>query len=136
MDDIALIVSSKSFKKNIEILERETTKIVELGAKYQIKFDIEKTELMYFFSNKKEAFSITLPNNTVLEPTKVLCWLSIYFDFRLNFKEHIAIRTSLAKQALFRVNRLTSISKGLSPFASRQLYLACVTSVSDYSSIL
>ena len=136
MDDITLIANSKSFKKNIEILKRETTKIVELGAKYQIKFDIEKTELMHFFNKKKEALSITLPDNTLLEPIKVIRWLGIYFDSRLKFKEHIATRTSLAKQALYRVNRLTSISKGLSPFATRQLYLACVTSVSDYSSIL
>ena len=34
------------------------------------------------------------------------------------------------------MNRLASISRGLSPFALRQLYLACVTSVADYGSIL
>jgi hypothetical protein len=136
MDDIALIASSKSFKKNIQILQREASSIIDLGKKYQIKFDIEKTELIYFFSNTKEAFSLTLPDESIIQPSNLIRWLGINFDKRLTFKEHIGIRTSLAKQALYRVKRLTSITRGLSPFAVRQLYLACITSVSDYGSIL
>ena len=34
------------------------------------------------------------------------------------------------------MNRLVNISQGLSPAAIRQLYIACVTSVADYGSIL
>ena len=37
---------------------------------------------------------------------------------------------------LGRLNRLTTVTKGLSPFAIRQLYLACITSVIDYGSEL
>jgi hypothetical protein len=136
MDDIALIASSKSYKKNIQILEREASSIIDLGKKYQIKFDIEKTELIYFFSNTKEAYSLTLPDKSIIQPSNLIRWLGINFDKRLTFKEYIGIRSSLVKQALYRVKRLTSITKGLSPFAVRQLYLACITSVSDYSSIL
>ena len=60
----------------------------------------------------------------------------MYYNEKLSFKEHIAYRASKAKQAFYRVQRLTNISRGLSPFAIRQLYLACVTSVIDYGSIL
>src|SRR6266478_2145613 len=45
IDDIALTVSSTSLKKNIRILEREVTKIYQLGAVNAIQFDLDKTEL-------------------------------------------------------------------------------------------
>ena len=136
IDDITLIASSKSFKKNINILEREAKSLIELGVEYAIKFD-DKTELIHFYSGKKEAaLSLNLPNGNIISPSKTVRWLGIYFDSNLKFKEHIAIRTSLAKQAFYRLNRLSNIGRGLSPYAVRQLYLACVTSVADYGSIL
>src|ERR1700710_85700 len=133
MDDISLIVSSKSFKQNIKILEQETKVLFELGTKYVIKFDIDKTELIHF---GKSQLHLKLPNGSLVLPIKLVKWLGIHFDYNLKFKEHIAIRTSLAKQALYCINRLVNISRGLSPFAIRQLYLACITSVADYGSEL
>ena len=135
VDNILLIVSSKSFKQNIKILEQETRVLFELGTKYTIKFDIDKTELIYFYSGKKQ-LHLKLPNGSLVLPIKLVKWLGIHFDYNLKFKEHIAIRTSLAKQALYCINRLVNISRGLSPFAIRQLYLACITSVADYRSEL
>src|SRR6201747_180477 len=135
IDNILLIVSSKSFKQNIKILEQETKVLFELSTKYVIKFDIDKTELIYFNSGKKQLY-LVLPNRNIVLPIKLVKWLGIHFDYNLKFKEHIAIRTSLAKQALYRINRLVNISRGLSPFAIRQLYLACITSVADYGSEL
>jgi ribonuclease HI len=135
MDDISLIASSKSFKQNIGLLEREATKLINLGKDYSISFDIEKTELIHFYSGKSN-LSLVLPNQAKLAPSKLVKWLGINFDSVLSFKEHRSIRTSLAKQMFYRVNRLSSINTGLSFHAIRQLYIACVTSVSDYGSIL
>jgi len=136
MDDISLIAASKSFKTNIKILEREATKLVELGTEYCISFDIEKTELIHFSNSKNDTLLLTLPNKTVLAPSRLVRWLGIYFDSSLKFKEHRSIRTSEGKQMLNRLNRLTTVTKGLSSFAIRQLYLACITSVTDYGSEL
>jgi len=136
MDDISLIAASKSFKTNIKILEREVTKLVDLGTEYCISFDIDKTELIHFSTSKKDSIPITLPDRTVLAPKRLIRWLGIYFDSSLKFKEHRSIRTSEGKQMLGRLNRLTTVTRGLSPFAIRQLYLACVTSVTDYGSEL
>ncbi|EOA84456.1 uncharacterized protein SETTUDRAFT_111887, partial [Exserohilum turcica Et28A] len=44
----------------------------------------------------------------------------------------IFVRASQAKAAFQRIGRLANIETGLSPYAIRQLYLACVTSVADY----
>jgi len=135
MDDISMTAASKSYKKNIVILEREARKLVLLGDKNLIQFDISKTELIHFHNSKLEP-SLTMPDKSIVEPKRLVKWLGIHFDNKLRFKEHIGIRTSLAKQSFYRLNRLANISRGLSPFALRQLYLACVTSVSDYGSIL
>ena len=118
MDDIVLIAFSKSFKKNISILEREASLLVKLREKYSISFNIKKTELIHFFRGKNTP-SITLPDKTILAPSKLVKWLGIYFDLNLKFKNHRAIRVSLAKQMFYRINRLSNITIGLSPFAIR-----------------
>ena len=67
IDDIVLFTASTSLKKNSKILEREAEKLYKLGAKNTIKFDLAKTELLYFIA-KKEASSrsILLPNKEVV----------------------------------------------------------------------
>src|SRR6201747_1731059 len=71
MDDISLIASSKSFKQNIKILERETRVLFELGTKYAIKFDIDKTELIHFYSGKKQ-LHLKLLNRSLVLPIKLV----------------------------------------------------------------
>ena len=48
LDDIALLASSKSFKKNISILNREARELIYLGENSAISFNIAKTKLIYF----------------------------------------------------------------------------------------
>ena len=71
MDDISLTASSKSFKNNIKILEREAKDIIELGKEYAIKFDIEKTELIHFDSGKQSP-NLNLPNGAILVFSKLV----------------------------------------------------------------
>jgi len=52
IDDIGLVVSTTSIKKNIKILEREVAKLYSLGAKNAIEFDLAKTELIHFTTSK------------------------------------------------------------------------------------
>ena len=102
LDDISLTTSSNSLKKNIKTLEREVKDIFELGTKNAISFDIEKTELIHFDSSKNKP-SLKLLNGAIVLPSKVVKWLGIYYNEKLSFKEHIAFRTSKAKQAFYRV---------------------------------
>ena len=133
IDDITLSTSSTSLKKNIRILEREAAKIYALGANNAIQFDLEKTELIHFTTSKEaKTASLRLPNDEIVYPQEVVRWLGVWFDQGLTFKQHVAIRISQAKSAFFRMTRLANSERGLTPFAMRQLYLACVTSVADY----
>jgi ribonuclease HI len=133
IDDIALYTASTSLKKNVKILEREAEKLYRLGAGNAVEFDLAKTELLHF-TTKKEASSrsILLPNKEVVQPKELVRWLGIWFDPGLTFKQHVAIRTSQARTTFERLARLANSEKGLTPYAMRQLYLACIVSVADY----
>jgi ribonuclease HI len=135
IDDISLTVASTSLKKNIQILEREVATIYSLGVDSAIEFDLAKTELIHFtIAKDAKTTSLRLPNQEVIEPKEVVRWLGVWFDQGLTFKQHVAIRTSQARSAFYRMTRLANSERGLSPFALRQLYLACVTSIADYAS--
>ena len=135
IDDIALTTSSTSLKKNVRILEREVAKLQELAIRNAIEFDLAKTELIHFTRIKEaKTASLRLPDGEVVQPKELVRWLGIWFDPNLTFKQHVAIRISQARSAFQRMARLANSERGLSPFAIRQLYIACITSVADYGS--
>jgi hypothetical protein len=137
MDDMSLTTSSTSLRKNVRILEREVAKLAELANLDAIQFDLAKTELIHFTTAKlASSISLRLPDNNVVQPKTLVRWLGVWFDSGLTFKQHVAIRTSQARSSFYRLARLANTEQGLSPFAIRQLYLACVTSVADYGAVI
>ncbi|KAH7559026.1 hypothetical protein BM1_03963 [Bipolaris maydis] len=135
IDDISITTSSTSIKKNVKILQREVNKLVTKGKQLAIEFDIAKTELIHYTKNKRrKEIPLELPSKEKIYHKDTIKWLGVYLDNKLSFREHVAIRASQAKTAFNRLGRLANIDRGLSPFAIRQLYLACVTSIADYGS--
>jgi hypothetical protein len=80
--------------------------------------------------------ALILPNGVIIQPKELVRWLGVWYDSGLTFKQHVAIRTSQARSAFQRMTRLANTKKGLSPFALRQLYMACITSIADYRSVI
>ncbi|RDL32487.1 uncharacterized protein BP5553_08943 [Venustampulla echinocandica] len=115
IDDIALIVTTPNYTSNIKILEKEAARLFDQGAKSAIQFDLAKTELIHFGPSKAK---LRLPDQTRIEPKQLVRWLA------------------QAKSAFLRLARLANTERGLSPAAIRQLYIACVTSIADYGSII
>jgi ribonuclease HI len=135
MDDLSISVASTSLKKNIRILQREIASLFAKGDKCAIQFDAAKTELIHFTTSQKAPLAtLTLPDRSIIKPNTVVKWLGIQFDSSLSFKPHINSRVSQAKSAFYRMCRLANKERGLSPFAMRQLYMACVVSVADFAS--
>jgi hypothetical protein len=66
-----------------------------------LQLDREKRELMHFKRGKVALDPITLPNfdesKTQHKPSSVVRWLGIFFDPRLNFKQHVKIMAARAK---------------------------------------
>ena len=135
MDDIALVASSKSYNRNCKILEREIGQITEIGQQNAIKFDLAKTELIHF-GTKNIKSTLKLPDGSIIQPTDLVKWLGIWFDSNLTYKYHVAQKVTKARSNLHRILRIVNINRGLTPTATRQLYLACIVSIADYGSII
>ncbi|KAH7559020.1 hypothetical protein BM1_03957 [Bipolaris maydis] len=115
IDDLQISISSTLVRKNIKLLEKEIQNLFRLAEKSAIQFDSSKTELK------------------IVQSKELVRWLGVYFDCSLKFKHHSLIRNQQASAAFHRLSRLANSNKGLSPRAVRQLYLACITSVANYS---
>ncbi len=137
IDDISLTTTSNSLKRNVKVLERSVTSLYRLAKDSCIQFDLAKTELLHFTTAKQaKRAKLILPDNTVVKPSPLVKWLGVYFDPNLTFKQHVATRVAQAKSAFYRMVRIANSENGLSPFALRQLYLACVASIADYGAII
>lgn len=135
IDDISMTASSNSFKNNIKILTREANHLYKRAESYAVKFDLAKSELIHFGRSKSSKhMSLQLPDGTNIHPKSTVRWLGVWFDQNLTFKDHVNIRIAQAKAAFGRMSRLANTEKGLTPYAMRQLYIACIRSISDYAS--
>ena len=76
--------------------------------------------------------SIILPNSTEIKPKSNIKWLEIWLNRKLNFKKHVETRINNVTKALYQISSLMKSEWGLSANAARQLYLACIVSISDY----
>lgn len=106
-----------------------------MGKIQAVQFDVDKTELIHF-AKTKDAIEcqLNMPMGGKVSPAIVVKWLGVWFDRNLSFKHHIKTRVAQAKAAFQGMARLANTERGLSHIAMRQLYLACVTSISDYAS--
>lgn len=134
IDDIALIISSRSLQENCQILEKVAYWLFDKGEKQFIQFDQEKIDLIHFHSKRavnNEELKIRLTGFEVA-PQPLVKWLGIYLDPKLLFHEHVKRKVCEATRVFHQIERLSNTERGLSFQAVRQLYIACITSVADY----
>ena len=135
IDDLSISASSTSLEKNVRILSREVSSLFRKGEGSAIQFDAAKTELIHFTTGPKAPSAVlTLSDGSTIKPKKVVKWLGIHFDNALSFKEHVTTQAGQTTSAFYRMCRLANKERGLSPFAMRQLYMACVVSIADFVS--
>src|SRR6266511_5803357 len=91
INNIGLIASSESIKKNSKILKEATIRIFEKRTNNLIQFDPKKIELIHFHSkrNISENINIYFSENYLVEAKPIVKWLRIWLDSKLNFKEYI-----------------------------------------------
>jgi hypothetical protein len=65
-------------------------------------------------------------------PKDIVRWIGIFFDRKLTFSYHVKTKLTAASRSLNAICSLVRHETGLSPSATRSLYLACVTSRSDF----
>src|SRR5204862_2889522 len=136
LNDIGLVVSSKSIEENCQLLQKLTQDLLVKQQNNCMQFDMEKTELIHFHSKrsfdlKNETYSVKI-RDSIIQPKDLVKWLGIWLDSKLTFKQHVEKKTTQALKILNQIERLSNIERGLSFQAMRQLYIACISSVADY----
>ncbi len=133
IDDVALYVEGKSIDKNVKKLKK-TTKIAFTWANENaVQFDNSKFELIHFESHKVTFNqTIMLLNDTVVKPKICIWWLKVWLNQKLNFKMHMQKKIVVVIRTLHSLFRLMNSEWKLNAKSERQLYLVCVTIISDY----
>ena len=101
-DNISLLAISTDLQINCEKLQKALQEILDWGLAKGITFDPKKSELIYFTRSTRDSTSAASPQvaagtYTILETTGLLRQLGVYFDQKLQFKQHIY---TLAAKAL------------------------------------
>ena len=127
------MIENKSAEENSIVLKKVVKSLFLWAKDNVIVFNDSKTELIHFNKDKEITISaVTLSNSTIINSSKVIQWLGVWFDQKLTFKDHVTKKIASATQTLHLLHRLLSSEWGLSAAADRQLYIACITSISDY----
>ena len=136
LDDIGLVISSKSIEENCQLLQKLAQDLLVKQHHNCMQFDMEKTELIHFHSKRffdleNETYSVKI-GESIIQPKSLVKWLGIWLDSKLTFKQHVEKKTTQVLKLLNQIERLSNTERGLSFQAMRQLYIACISSVADY----
>jgi hypothetical protein len=109
-------------------------KIVFTWAKKNaVQFNDLKSELIHFESHKATLKqTIILLNNTIIKSKTCIRWLEVWLNWKLNFRVHVQMKIATVTRTLHSLFRLMNSEWELNVKSGKQLYLACVTSISDY----
>ena len=117
-------------EENCEKLQTAVQELFHLQSECCIQFDLNKSDLIHFFSENLEEVKFT--SELILKPKNVVRWLGVWLDTKLLFKFHVEKKVADAERVLSSIIRLSNTERGLSFQAMRQLYIACITSIADY----
>jgi ribonuclease HI len=132
IDDFGIAVTSTVAKKNCAALRNIAECLFTKGAERAVQFDLGKTELIHFSSRKAPILEGLELGGITITPKPIIRWLGIWFDSKLSFKAHIEKKINSATAAFYSIQRLGNTQKGLNAKGLRLLYIACVTSISDF----
>ena len=75
---------------------------------------------------------IILLNNMIIKSKTCVRWLEVWLNRKLNFKVYVQTKIATVTRMLHSLFRLMNSEWELNVKSGKQLYLACVTSISDY----
>ncbi|RYC55822.1 hypothetical protein CHU98_g10381 [Xylaria longipes] len=136
-DDLAMLRIGPSLEQNAELIGQDVAEVLQWGKDNKVGFEKEKTELIHFTraKDKRTAPSVYPPGfdfriDQVKEPA--LRWLSVWFDRRLTFRQHVKIRAATALAVARHVKGLANTVHGPPAAAIRKAVNACVIPVLTY----
>ncbi len=92
-----------------------------------------KSELIHFESYKTTFNQmIILLNNMIIKSKTYVWWLEVWLNQKLNFKVHVQTKIATVTRMLHSLFKLMNSEWRLNVKSEKQLYLICITSISDY----
>ncbi|KAF4907992.1 putative RNA-directed DNA polymerase from transposon X-element [Colletotrichum viniferum] len=142
VDDSYILVTSRTFGENREILEKYHEQVMEWATPNGIRFDPGKYKVMYFTRNEKCDLYPRIPGLTVKhvinnsvdpEAPKYLRILGVMVDPALKWDAHIANLESKVKKKLGFLKRISSSVMGPNLIDMRRLYITSVRPIITYA---
>ncbi len=98
-----------------------------------MQFNNSKSELIHFESHKTTLNQmIILLNNMIIKSKTCVQWLKVWLNRKLNFKVHVQMKIMTVTRMLHSLFKLMNSEWKLNVKSEKQLYLTCITSISDY----
>jgi len=124
VDHFRLTASSTSYRRNIQILQRQYARLKSRGARLGVSFSIPKTELIHWRTNKDRApishAPIPLPGS-VFNPKDEVPWLGHWFTPSMSTTTHFTKGLAKAQAAFVAIKRVSPPGMGLPPFLCHRL---------------
>ena|ERR1700729_10016 len=109
INNFTITVSSNLAKTNCKKLKGIILELISKAKKTAISFNINKTELIHFYSKHTTIEKGLKLGDINISPKPLVRWLRVFIDSKLTFKQYIEIKISKAKAAFYLIKRLNNI---------------------------
>ena len=136
VDDFGLTVSSASYRRNIQIQQKEYARLKARGARLGVGFSVPKTELIYWPTNRDRdpISNATIHlDGSVFAPKVEVRWLGYWFTPSVSTTPHFGKRLAKAQVAFVAIKRLCPPGIGLPPFLCHRLAFSLLFPILSYS---
>ena len=110
VDDFGLTSSSASYRRNIQILQKQYARLKARGARLGVGFSVPKTELLHWRTNRDRGLISNAPvhlDGSVFTPKGEVRWLGYWFSPSISTTPHFVKRLAKAQAAFVAVKRLS-----------------------------
>jgi len=135
VDDFGLTVSSTSYRRNIQSLQRRYAVLEARGAWLGVGFSVPKTELIHWRTNRDRGPVSRSPihlDGSIFPPKDEVRWLGYWFTPSFLTTPHFTKRLAKAQAAFVAVKRLSPPGMGLPPFLCYRLASSLLFPILSY----
>ena len=135
VDDFGLTVSSTSFRRNIQSLQRHYAVLKAKGVRQGVGFSVPKTELIHGRTNRDRGPISRAPvhlDGSIFPPKDEVRWLGYWFTPSISTTTHFTKRLAKAQAAFVAVKRLSPPGMGLPPFLCHGLASSLLCPILSY----
>ena len=135
VDNFGLTVSSASYRRNIQILQKQYARLKTRGSRLGVGFSVPKTELIHWRTKRDRApiskAAVHL-DGSVFTPKSEVRWLGYWFSPSISTTPHFVKRLAKAQAVFVAVKRLSPPGIGLPPFLCHRLASSLLIPILSY----